>query len=197
MVSAALIVPRRHVAFGGLRSDDAFHLGRAEASPVDLRGAKTAHGPREPRVSGNQSRRLRGIDCLGIVNRRQRRPHRGDGHGVPGLHRVGKQRTQAIPHVPSGVIHPVVLPICTARAVPVSPMREPTTELWFSGGDSWGVPGSYWWCVHSRGSPFIVGGGVVGVCGGGGGGAVGGGRSSSSFAILGRRARPCGRAGGG
>jgi len=47
-MTRTLVVTGSRVPIGHFRSDDRVHLGRAEVSPFDLSGAKTAHGPREP-----------------------------------------------------------------------------------------------------------------------------------------------------
>jgi len=103
-MTRALVITGSCVPIGHLRSDDRIHLRRTEASPFDLSGANTTHGPCEPCVPGTRLRCPRGLDGLGVVDRPQRRPKRRDGHRVPCFHRCRKHGTQAIPHGPRAVL---------------------------------------------------------------------------------------------
>lgn len=69
MMTRTLVVTSSRVPTGHFRPDDLVHLGRDQASPGDLSGAKATHGPREPCMPDTWLRCPRGIDGPSVIDR--------------------------------------------------------------------------------------------------------------------------------
>jgi hypothetical protein len=82
-MAGLVVVARRGLTFGDLRSHDLFCFGLGQPAPFRLAGAETGHGPGEMRAAGTGGGHGCGGNSAGVVDGGQGRAQRRGRDRVP------------------------------------------------------------------------------------------------------------------